>query len=96
MAHSEQLIRLLARYGVRTQRELLRAIRDEYTVETGERYTLLDAELMLDGMLEAEYQRIAGGAYEPHRESCYCLRLFSDHFAGDPGCQFNPDWTARD
>lgn len=55
---------LKQRYGVTTQRDLLRAIRDEYARETGEPYTLFDAELMLDGMLEAEYQRIEGGAYD--------------------------------
>jgi hypothetical protein len=61
---SPQESRLLDRYGVTTRRDLIRAIRDEYSRETGERYTLRDAELMLDGMMEAEYQRIAGGAYD--------------------------------
>jgi hypothetical protein len=55
---------LMRRYHVTTERALLRAIRDDWTTNTGERYTLRDAELMLDGMLEAEYQRIEGGAYD--------------------------------
>ena len=57
---SAQMARLLYRYSVRTEAELVRAIRDEHIRETGERFTLLDAELMLDGMLEAEYQRLNG------------------------------------
>jgi hypothetical protein len=61
---SEQVDRVMAQYGVTTEKALIRAVRDEYTRETGERFTLKDAELMLDGMYEAEYQRIAGGAYD--------------------------------
>ena len=63
---SEQEISLRKRYGVRTQRELIRAIRDDYNAECydpaePESYTTLAmAEVMLDGMLEAEYQRIHG------------------------------------
>jgi hypothetical protein len=58
--------RLLDRYEVTTQRALIRAIRDELIEETweegdGPKPTLLTAELMLDGMLDAEYERIAGG-----------------------------------
>jgi hypothetical protein len=60
---SKQVDRVMAQYGVTTEKALIRAVRDEYTRETGERFTLRDAELMLDGMYEAEYQRIAGGAY---------------------------------
>lgn len=60
---SQQFQNLLDRYGVTTKRDLLRAIAREYTEETGERHTQADAELLLDPMLEAEYQRIAGGAY---------------------------------
>jgi hypothetical protein len=55
---------LMTRYGVTTERSLLHAIAQEYTRETPERHTIRDAELMLDGMLEAEYQRIEGGAYD--------------------------------
>lgn len=58
---SEQMDRLMRRYSVTTEQELIRAIAEEYTVETGEFHSLADAELMLDGMLEAEYQKIAGG-----------------------------------
>jgi len=57
---SPQMTGLMGRYGVTTQAALLRAVRDEWTRETGERYTIRDAELMLDGMLEAEYQRLEG------------------------------------
>ena len=53
---------LMAKYGVTTQRDLLRKIAAEYTQETGERFTQADAAVMLDGMLEAEYQRIEGGS----------------------------------
>lgn len=60
---SPQMASLKRRYRVTTKRALLRAIADEYTRETGEKYTLRDADLILDGMLEAEYQRIEGGAY---------------------------------
>jgi hypothetical protein len=60
---SPQMRSLLKRYGVTTERALIRAIRDEYNrecVEDGEeKYTLFTAELMLDEMLEAEYQRLA-------------------------------------
>jgi hypothetical protein len=55
---------LMAQYGVTTERALTRAIAAEYTRETGERWTIADAALLLDGMLEAEYQRIEGGAYD--------------------------------
>lgn len=81
---SAQTLAVMARYQVTTERALLRAIAAEFTRETGERYTIADAGLMLDGMLEAEYQRLAGGAYdrapepepEPHGcghdRSCPC------------------------
>ena len=55
---------LLRRYGVENERDLLKAIAKEWTEETGVRYTLDDANFLLDGMLEAEYQRIEGGAYD--------------------------------
>jgi hypothetical protein len=61
---SRQMLNLLGRYGAANERQLLRAIAKEYTEETGERHTLRDAEALLDGMLEAEYQRIEGGAYD--------------------------------
>lgn len=64
MEHSPQMTRLLERYGVTSERDLLRAIRDEYLEETDERLTLRVCGVLLDQMLEAEYQRIAGGAYE--------------------------------
>lgn len=62
---SEQERRIRIRYGVESRRALLAAIRDDFAAETGERYTLRDADLLLDGMLEAEYQRIESGAYDP-------------------------------
>ena len=61
---SPQMASLQARYGAATKAGLLRAIRDDYNRECGEGFTIRDAEMMLDGMLEAEYQRIAGGAYD--------------------------------
>lgn len=65
---SAQMLSLMARYGVRYDKNrtinLLRAIRDDFNrecVDEGERkFTLRDAELQLDGMLEAEFQSIAG------------------------------------
>ena len=62
---SEQKRRLLERYGVTTERALVRAIQDEYEQETGERPVRVVAEIILDEMLEAEFQRIEGGAYVP-------------------------------
>lgn len=59
---SEQMRSLLARYGVRSENGLVRKIRDEYERETGERPIRVVAEVILDGMLEAEYQRIEGGS----------------------------------
>ena len=56
---SPQMASLMRRYHVTNQRALLRAIAAEYSEETGERFTQFDASLMLDGMLEAEYQRLA-------------------------------------
>lgn len=67
---SPQMQNLLNRYGVATEPALLQAIADELNEECwdpadGEDpFTAADAGLMLDGMLEAEYQRIAGGAYD--------------------------------
>ena len=69
MTTSPQMVNLMRRYRVTSQAALVRAIRDEYTAETcepGERpVSLATAEVILDRMLEAEYQRIAGGAYTP-------------------------------
>lgn len=60
---SPQMQRLMASYGVTSERALIRAIRDELIEETwepgdGPKPTLRDAELQLDGMLEATYQRM--------------------------------------
>lgn len=66
---SEQMDNLKARYGVTTKQRLIWAIMVEQRAETGEAVTLRDAELLLDGMLEAEYQRIAGGAYDRPADS---------------------------
>ncbi|MGV0985053.1 MAG: hypothetical protein ACOYB2_10890 [Limnohabitans sp.] len=60
----DQMQSLKAQYGVTTKRDLVRAIADEFALETGERRSVVMAEVMLDGMLEAEYQRIEGGAYD--------------------------------
>lgn len=64
---SAQMTRLLARYGAADEAGLLRAIRDEYELETGSRPGRIAATAILDQMLEAEYQRIAGGAYDEAR-----------------------------
>lgn len=63
-SQSEQLRHLIHRYGVDTDAQLLRAIQKGEEVETGERPSKVVAEVILDRMLEAEYQRIAGGAYD--------------------------------
>ena len=62
---SAQMTALKAQYGVSTQRALVQAIADEFARETGERRSVRTAEVLLDGMLEAEYQKIEGGAYDP-------------------------------
>jgi hypothetical protein len=63
-----QMKSLCKKYGVTTQKQLLRAICDEWTRETCEEgeppVSLATGEVLLDRMLEAEYQRIYGGAYE--------------------------------
>ena len=69
---SEQMERLLKNYNVTTEKQLLREIAKEYSRETGEKFTVRDAELMLDGMLEAEYQRIEGGYYDKKQECLIC------------------------
>ena len=69
---SEQMERLLKNYKVTTEKQLLREIAKEYSRETGEKFTVRDAELMLDGMLEAEYQRIEGGYYDKKLECLIC------------------------
>ena len=61
---SEQMRRLLDRYDVMSEQMLLVAIRKEYEQETGEKYSEAEIMVILDRMLEAEYQRIAGGAYD--------------------------------
>lgn len=61
---SEQMRRLLDRYDVMSEQMLLVAIRKEYEQETGEQYSETEIMVILDRMLEAEYQRIAGGAYD--------------------------------
>jgi hypothetical protein len=62
------MVNLMRRYRVTTRAALVRAIRDNYTAETcepGERpVSLATAEVLLDRLLEAEYQRIAGGVYD--------------------------------
>jgi hypothetical protein len=65
---SEQLTRLLARYKVDNIMDLLRAIKKEYREETGAHLNYAEVDVILDQMLEAEYQRIAGGAYDTQGE----------------------------
>ena len=61
---SQQMENLLKRYNVTTEKELIKKIAKEWTEETGVRTPLYIAEIYLDQMLEAEYQRIEGGAYD--------------------------------
>jgi hypothetical protein len=65
---SQQMINLMARYGVETESELCRAIAADLTEECcdpgDEPFRAKDMGAVLDQMLEAEYQRIAGGAYD--------------------------------
>jgi hypothetical protein len=55
---------LLKQYGVTDVFALIEAIRDEYARETDERPDIYTAQVILDQMLDAEYQRIEGGAYD--------------------------------
>lgn len=63
---SQQLTNLMQRFGVTTRKDLLQAIADDYTdncCDPGdEPFRAEDMEPTLDEMLEAEYQRIEGGA----------------------------------
>jgi hypothetical protein len=61
---SPQMANLFKRYGVTTEAELIKAIQDEYERETDFRPPKAVTQSILDQMLEAEYQRIAGGAYD--------------------------------
>lgn len=86
MSDSPQMRNLKARYGVTTERALVRAIRDDIDAECldpGEEPTPLTvAEVWLDQALEAEYQRIAGGADEPL--DAEPLPLTYEAMQGDP------------
>lgn len=64
MADSQQMRNLKRQYNVKTEEELLRAVQVEWSEETGEYVTPREAEVILDHLLEAEYQRIEGGAYD--------------------------------
>ena len=63
---SEQMQNLLKRFGVTTEAELLEAIAQDQATETEEPIEDMRAiaGVLLDRMLEAEYQRIEGGAYD--------------------------------
>jgi hypothetical protein len=65
---SPQMQNLLDRYGVQTEEALLKALAAEYTEECcdpgEEPFLPEDMAAVLDQLLEAEYQRIAGGAYD--------------------------------
>jgi hypothetical protein len=64
---SQQMTNLLRRYHVDTEPELLDAIAREdaemFDMPLADARSIAD--VILDGMLEAEYQRIEGGAYDP-------------------------------
>lgn len=78
---SEQMDNLLRAYGVQTEAQLVRAIQDEYELETNERPTKRVAQVILDRMLEAEYQRIEGGGREGPWRSGYGEYPFADEVA---------------
>lgn len=61
---SSQMVHLKKYFNVSTEAELLKAIQEDYERETGWRPSKDVAEALLDRLLEAEYQRIAGGAYD--------------------------------
>ena len=69
---SPQLQNLMKRFGVTTRKDLLQAIADDFTdncCDPGdEPFRAEDMEPALDQMLEAEYQRIEGGAYDAEYE----------------------------
>jgi hypothetical protein len=69
---SRQLQNMFIRYGVDSEKELLQRLAEEYTemtLDPGDPpYRARDMEAILDQMLEAEYQRIEGGAYDPINE----------------------------
>lgn len=58
---SPQMTRLMVSYGVATERDLVRAIARESTEMTGVRTSLVTASIILDGMLDATYERMASG-----------------------------------
>lgn len=63
---SPQMQNLLRRYGVETEEALLEAIAQDQATETESDIEDMRAiaDVLLDRMLEAEYQRIEGGAYD--------------------------------
>jgi hypothetical protein len=61
---SPQMLNLKLRYGVTKKADILRRIVAELKEETDTVLTLSQAEVILDQELEAEYQRIVGGAYD--------------------------------
>lgn len=49
-----------------------------------------------DAAADAYYASVkAARRGELARTRCYCLALYRNHYAGDPGCAFNADWSAR-
>jgi hypothetical protein len=60
MADSAQMTALKERYAVTTKAALVRAIQDEYERETDDRPSRDVAAVLLDQMLDAEFQRIEG------------------------------------
>lgn len=86
MTQSQQVTNVMARYQVTTKAALLRAVRDELNEECwepgdGPKFTVKDAELRLDGMYEAEYQRIASvpAEYDEPVELTYERMQDPDH-----------------
>ena len=69
---SPQLQNIMKRYGVTSMRDLRKAVADEYTEwfldPSEEPFRPSDMDSTIDEMLESEYQRIEGGAYEADEE----------------------------
>ena len=65
---SPQLQNIFKRYGVTTMKDLRVAVAKEYSemfLDPGEKpFRPSDMDSTIDQMLEAEYQRIEGGAYD--------------------------------
>lgn len=74
MTTSPQMQKLLQDYKVSTEEDLVEAIRAEWSEECGVDFDTLDAELILDGILEATYQRMGSFGYREEQQAEYDAR----------------------